>query len=100
MNNNDMVMCQYLKNNEFVCIDTWSTSGVLPSLDTVLGGKNDVSSVVGAISTISASGYNSLVTFTIKKDFSNLDKFDWVNFSTWQTNQGNLAVSFGYNDNS
>ena len=100
MSSSDMVMCQYLTNNAFTCADYWSNSENSPSLDTSLGGKNDVSSVSGTINTIKVSTYNTLLTFTFTKDISNLDKYDWSSFAKWQTNQGAMAGAYGYNSGS
>ena len=99
MYSSDMVICQYFNNN-FSCLDYWSDSNSLPSLDTSLGGKNDVSNVSGTITTISVNSYNTLLTFTFTKDISNLDKYDWSAFAKWQTNTGSMSGAYGFNSDS
>jgi len=96
MINNDIVMCTYMPGNKFDCYDTWSTSNNNPKSDTSLGGKNDITASSGTITSVSAGSYKTLVTFTFTKDISNLDKFDWSNFASWQTNNGGVAGAYGY----
>lgn len=96
MYNSDMVMCTYAPNNKFSCYDTWSTAEENPKPDTSLGGKNDITSSSGTITSVSVNSYKTLITFTFTKDISNLDKFDWSNFASWQTNKGGISGAYGY----
>jgi hypothetical protein len=86
----DIVVCQYLKGNIYNCGDYWSETSSAHSLDSILGGVNDVSLVEGKISTLdsSMSPYITLVEISFKKD---PDKFDWSGFSTLKTRNGSMS---------
>lgn len=100
MMNSDMVVCQYLPTSTFNCYDTWSTRNDNPPKDSSLGGKDDIKSSSGTITSISVSSYNTLITFTFTKDLTSLDKYDWSSFQSWQTNNGYCGAAYGYNNGS
>lgn len=96
MLNSDVVMCTYTPTNRFSCYDAWSNSYVNPSTDSSLGGKNDITFSSGTITNVSIGSYKTLITFTFIKDISSLDNYDWSNFASWQTNQGEINGAYGY----
>lgn len=99
MYNTDMVICQYMPGNKFSCTDYWSVAERSPSTDVMLGGKNDVTLLDSSITSLDStySPYITRVTFSFKKDLTNLDQYDWSGFKTWNTSNTKISGAIGNN---
>lgn len=95
MSNSDMVLCMYIPEKEFYCEDSYSNAHNRPSSDQSLGAKNNIVSSSGSLVEVFTEGYKTMLSFSFTKDISNLDDYDWKDFSQWQTSKKGHSGAYG-----